>query len=423
MKDEGKGAPDSVNQVFRSIKDARLKTRFQRAGELLDKAKEARAAEDQSAATDLFSKAAYELEQIVDENPELDKADVCVLEAARSFEEANLNDKAARLYRRMVEEPRFAKSEFREMALVNLAEMYEKTEDLDAAIETYSRVCRDFPQGANVKRALLKKADLLERAAKFLDAAGAAEEFLRKFPGDKASGKLSFLLVELLEKGKKMPDAERACKKFVKSHGKDPELVTQVMRASIRLGRWAQGRSDRKIARSHFKDVVNLYRSAGLKPGTKGADLAAEAEFLLAESRFNEYASIRLEGNSSAQQRLGESKLSKLKELEKIYTDMAKPPEEGGFNSPEWIVAAFYKVGALWKDLSEAFANAPYPADLPQDEEFKYQYQIQIGDLKARFEDKAISVWRHGLEFAKKSGVQNEWTERIHDELNTHGVE
>jgi len=412
-----KAAMPDVDNILKGIKDARLKGRFLRAGELLDKAKEAQAAEDDRLARDLYSKAAFELETIADENPDFEKADGALIEAGRAFEQVKLYDKATRLYKRLVEEPRFKDSQFREGAIMSLAENHEKFFSFRDAVRTYERIPKEYSKSDNVRLALLKAAELQENDQEYLDAATTVEEYLRKYPGDEKAGKLLYLVAELYEKGGDNARMEATLLKFLSKYGRDSKLVVSAMTAHLKLGRIMEDRGRKKDAQSRFSQVVDLYPSAGASPSKKASALCAEATFRLAESKFNEYSSIQIVGRSSQQRTLGKKKTDKLVELETIYKDILK------FGSDDWSIAAFFRAGALWKDLAEAFFNAEYPEDLPKDPDAQYEYKIQLGDLKARFEDRARERWREGIDTAKNTGVYNEWTHQILVALNQYEEE
>ena len=414
MKEEVKSEKETVDEILASIKDARLSARFQRAGALLQSAKEAQEAENDKEARDLYSKAAWELEKIVDENPTFDKADVALLEAARSFEQVKLFEKAAQLYKRLVDEERFAKSDHREAAVESLAENYEKFFNFSGAIKTYLGLTRDYPKSKYAKGALLKAAMLYENDQQFLKAAEVVDQFARKYPNDEIIGKLNYGQIALFEKGEDRKAARSAHLAFLKKYGKKEKHISQAMMSTIKLGRMAEEDGKIKAAQKRYKQVVKMFDSSGLEPGSSAAKLCAEAQFRLAETRFEEYASIRLLGRSKEQRRKMIKKKEKLTELEQVYGKIA------GYESPDWIVAAIYKVGAMYKDLSESLANAPYPPDMPQDEDVKFQYEIQIGDFKAKLEDRARGLWRDGVEISKKTGVYSEWTTRILEELNKY---
>jgi TolA-binding protein len=414
MKEEIKGKDKTVDAILSTIKDARLKARFQRAGLLLEQAKGAKEAEKGTEARDLYSRAAWELEKIVDENPTFDKADVALLEAGRSFEEVKLFDKAAQVYERMVEEERFKDSKYREDAVTLLAENYEKFFNFSGAVRVYQQLAADYPKSAGVKRALIKTALLYENDQKYIKAAEMVERILRNYSGDELAGKMSYSLISLYDKGGDEEASRKAAERFVKKFGRDGKLINKVLSATLKLGRMAEKRGARKDAQKLYRRIVKLYEDNSLEPGSRAASLCAEAQFRLTESRYSEYAAIVMVGRSTRQRAALEKKRDKLLELEATYNDIA------GYQSNEWYIAAVYKTGLLWKDLAESMANAPYPSDLQQDEDFRYAYSIQIGDMTARFEDTARAFWRKGADVSKMKGVYNEWTVKILEELNKY---
>jgi tetratricopeptide (TPR) repeat protein len=411
MKEDDVGEQTSMAEVHQSIADARLRARFLRAGALLEEAKDS---DDASRARELYSAAALELETIADENPQFDKADLCLLEAGRSFEQANLNARAARLYQRVVEEKRFSESAYREAALSSLADSYESSFAFGKATETYLRFAREYPKSDELKSVLLKAAHLFEMDQDYLKAAELLVLLIKSFPDWDSTPKLVYLLVDLYQKGGDKAAARRAAAHFVKNYGSSPALASPLMKATIKLGRWASEEGDGKAAQEHFKRVVRLYNDSGMKTGSKGAYIAAEAAFHLAESGLKGFFALQLGGTADQQRKNGTGKRDKLLVLEAMYGAVTQ------YGATNWSVAAIYRVGLLWSELGQAFATAPYPTDLPKDEDFKYQYQVQIGDLTARFEDKARTLWRSGVEFAQRAGIIGIWTYKILGELHRY---
>lgn len=433
MKAEGRGEADDIEKLLKGITKVRLDARLGRAGELISKAQEIEQKEGEvggsegvdvegpSVSTDelrqkmeFYTKAAHELEKIVDETPDYDKADTALIGAAQSFEKIKYYDKAARLYKRLVEEDRFRESKHRASAIMSLAENYEKFFNFAGAVRIYGKLPAEYPDDSGVKKAMLKRAELLENDQRYVEAAEAVTAYLKEFPKDANAPKLRYVVATLYEKGEDKAGMERTFKAFLKRYGKAKGVVVNVMIGHLKLGRLEDERGNKRTAQSHFKAIVSLYEKSGQKSGGRAAGICAEANFRLAESKFYEYEAIKIVGRSKQQRKAGKQKLEKLKELEAIYGKITD------YGSPKWIVAAFFKVGSLWKDLSVSFASAPYPKDAPQDEDAKYEYQIAMGDLKARFEDNARQYWRNGAEIAKKTGIYDEWTYKILVELNRY---
>jgi len=391
--------------------------RVRNAGALLEAAEKAEKQGDGKSARDLYVRAASVLVKIVDDNPGFEHSDLALIEAARALERANLYGKAGRLYTRLLEEERFESSDHREMVMMSLAENCEKFFEFSRAQKTFLSVVREYPDGDNVKFALLKAASLLEADQNYLRAADLVEDFIRRFPTEEKLGRLAYLLVRLYEKGRDRDKAAKAGISFVKKHGRNPRLAVQTMRAHLKLGRWAGEDGRTTEARKHFEQVIELYEDREVKPGTKGAHLAAESAFRLAEQDSGLLPAIRIEGPAARQRKLGLKRMERLRELDAAFRAIA------GYQSPFWTVAGYYGAGLLWKELSSAFAEAPHPSDLPDDEDSRIRRKGRIRNLTNELEHEAQVVWREGAEFARAWGVDNEWTGKILYELGRHGKE
>lgn len=419
MQEAGKGDPNDLASTLESIKTARFDARFQRANELLKQAEEAMTAQKEAEARELYSKAARELERVVDENPSYHNADAALLQAADAFEKVQLYDKAAGLYRRLVDEERFRKSKYRELAMKQLAANYEKFFNFEGAVATYRRIVSEFSQGTNVRLSLLSMYELLENDQKYAEAAMALEEYIRLFSKDPDKvGDYLYRIAGLYEKAHDRTKAAQAYEEFTRKMRKNPKFTQRVMTAFMKLGRWAEEDGKLKSARVYYESVRDLYGEAGQEPGSKAAALCAEAVFRLAESRFSEFSTIRIEeGRFKQQIATATRKREKLEELEKVYLGVEQ------YVVADWVVAAYYRIGMLWKDLAETMENTPYPSDLPKDEINLQNYRADMRDLRARFQDEAIGAWRFGMEVARNAGVSNEWSQLTLKELNEFASE
>jgi tetratricopeptide (TPR) repeat protein len=365
---------------------------------------EAEAAQDEARARELYSEAAVDLEKLSDSGLSPSLAARCLTLAALCYHEAKLPSKAVRLYRRLVDEERFRSSEHRENALLFLADSYQQSFGFDEASKAYLRYGEEYRDGKEVRRALVSAALLHETAEDYLRATEAVERFIRLFPKDETTPKMAYVLIALYEKLGDHKAARRAAKKFLKKFGSVAAHSNSSMRATLKLGRWAAESGESSAARKFFKRVVKLFVSNGKMPASRAAKMAAEAAFRLTPPVVEDYRAIRISGKSSKQRKLLESKRNKLLELESALGNVAK------YDSPDWKIAAIYRVGLLWDDLAGSLEDAPYPTDLPKEAELMLVYEEQVADIVARFRDKARGLWSQGVKVAKQSGVCNEWS-------------
>jgi len=415
MAQAGKGDPADIGALLAQVKDARLTARFQRSADLLKQAELAiQDPEREKEARTLYSKAAFELEKIVDENPDFRKADLALISAARAFETVKLYEKASILYKRIVDEPRFEDSDQRELATYYLARNYKLFFDFERSIRIFKRLVRDYPRSKYRKEALLEAATLQENDQDYVGAAETLKEYLSKFPGGKIEPKLRLLIPRLYDRAGKESSMASAYRDYLKRYSKTPELVSSTMEAALVLGNLARTAGKTRDSTRYFEMVRDAFDSHGLQPETDEASRAAEAAFWLLDRRYQKFIAKKITTNKFKTQKKETKALSTTqKELEKSLGQIHLK-----YKAYNWSVAAFFRIGMLWKHLAMVITEMPPPPNLPIEVEEKYQ--IQISDFGVQFEDKARAGWRTAVKNAKRLGISNEWTNRILVELNKY---
>ena len=417
MAKAGKGDPADIGALLAQVKDARLTARFQRSADLLKQAEIAiEDSEREKEARSLYSKAAFELEKIVDENPDFRKADLALLSAARAFETVKLYEKAANLYKRIVNEERFKDSDQRELATYYLARNYKLFFDFERSIRTFQRLVEDYPLSDYRKEAFLEAATLQENDQDHVGAAGTLKEYLSRFPGSSKEPQIRLLIARLYDRAGPGQTSSMAAayRDFLKRYSKTPELVSATMEAGLKLGNIARAAGKWKDAVRYFEMVRGAFETHGLQPESDEAVQAAESAFWLLDSRYQRFISDKITTNKyKAQQNKMKSLSTAQKELEKDLGEIHVK-----YKAYRWSVAAFFRIGMLWKHLAMVITEMPPPPNLPIEVEEKYQ--IQISDFGVTFEDKARRGWRTATNNARRLGISNEWTNRILVELNKY---
>ncbi|MBM4370763.1 MAG: tetratricopeptide repeat protein [Deltaproteobacteria bacterium] len=415
MKQAGKGDPGDINTLLDQVKDARLTSRFQRSAELLKQAEVAiKDPAREKEARELYSKAAFELEKIVDENPLFRKADLALLSAAQAFETVKLFEKAANLYKRIVEEPRFKESDQRELATYYLARNYKLFFDFDRSIRTFQRLVQDYPRSEYRGEALLETATLQENDQDYVGAAATLKDYLARFPGSKTEPQIRLLVARLYDRAGRDQDKADAYRDFLRRYGKSPELVPAVLEAGLELGNLARRQDNWRDATPQFTMVRDLFGAAGLPPETEEAERAAEAAFWLLDRQYERFMATKITTtNYKSQQTQMKDLIDTQKEMEKALGEI-----HSKYKAYRWSVAAFYRIGMLWKHLAMVITEMPPPPNLP--EAVQEKYQIEISDFGNKFEDQARRGWRTAINNARRLGISNEWTNRILVELNKY---
>ena len=180
----------------------------------------------------------------------------------------------------------------------------------------------------------------------------------------------------------------------------------EAMEAYVTAGNAALDRDKKGDALKAYARVESIYTDQGFNPGSPAAEVAAQAAFRAAEFDYRAANAVTLDGSTEAQKKAVEKKRDLLMKAESKY---AKVP---GYESPQWMVAAAYKVGKLWVNMGDTLRKSALPDDLPEEDGVEEVYRDELEKFAVMFEDKGIGIWEQGAQIAAELKVENEWVER-----------
>lgn len=428
MRSEGKGDPSDIEATLKSVLAARLDSRYMRQSKLYEQALEAEKAKDEKRARELFSAVAGELETLVDENPDFKQADEALLTAAQSFDRVKLYEKGAKLYGRLVTEPRFRDSKHRETALRAQANNFELFFDVENAVRSYLQYTEEYDDSEFVKEYMGRAVRLLENNQEYTRAAKYAQEYAQRYRTDQDVAKALYLVGSLFEKAKDTGAAQAAYNRFLDKFWDVKKEYVRVMSAYMKLGRWAEQGGDVDEARKYYKKVQTTFQRASVDAQDEAAevrtaaDLMAEASFRLVELRVPEFSRLPASGKTVKEfQKASEKRLAKLAELSDAFNAVIDVATE--YRVPTWAVASLCRLGILNWEWAEAVRGVAVPDDLANDEEASVAFEeYRDGRFMAR-KDAAIESWRLAAEISRKWRLVGEWPLRTLEELNRFDAE
>jgi cellulose synthase operon protein C len=262
-------------------------------------------------------------------------------------------------------------------------------------------------------RSAMMLADLLGRHK---DAAKAGELFLKYFPLHEGAPSVALQVALAHEKAGNRKQAKKAFELFLKKHGKTG--IAKSMTAHAHLARAAKERGlrGRKDADKHYAMVLKLFKQA---PAESGFDyqttlLAGEAAFHEAERTWDRYTKLKIKGDSKAQRRQMQKMQAALKDVQAAY--------RGVFDtrSPRWVLAAMYRSGEAFEHMYNSLVDAPFPTDLPDEEEFKDQYATAIEDVSFKYLDQATGIWGQALHKAREFKERGPWVDKLRDKVERY---
>lgn len=398
------GDPEVTAEIQKQIKVFKLGAQFQRAESLL--------------AASRHLEAAKEFERLADQNQDAAFVDKAYYNAAMAYKEVKYYDSAARIFERLVNDQRFAKSEFKTESVFELAENYKLFFSFEKSTEAYFMFLQRTEGTTNANRpyALYTAARLQEYSGKLKEAAATYERYADTFKNREDSANALFRSAELYEKLSDREQQKRVLASFITRFGTAQGMASRVLDAMMRLGDLATAQGKVKDATKYYGDVVREYQARGFQPGTQAAAAAAKARFMLVERQFEEYVKLRLTGTS--QRKMGADiarKKKLLDELEVAYGEVLP------YKALDWTIAASYRAGDIYRDFADTLYKAPEPQGL-SDEELEAYVNI-IEDEGLKYENIAIERFERTVNESRRLKVTTEWAEKALEAINKYKPE
>ncbi len=392
------GEAQGREQLLEQIRMRKVGAQFQKATDLL--------AEKQYAA------AAETYVTLVDQNPDFADADRAMFNAALAYQQIKRYDSAARLFDRIVTEPRFQNSDLHEDALFRLSENYRRFFNFERASAGYLALATRFATSKRAPYALYRSAELVEFSGDRKRAAALFRDYLRRFPGEADAPDVHWRLVGILSDLDDRSGAEESLRTFIRTYGAAPAQSARIVEAYLRLADAAKQRQDWRSARTLYEQVLREFTARGLQPDTPAAAFPAKATFELVEMEFRRYQAIQIRGSLQQMGRAIREKQDMLFRLEKAYIDVFP------FKSFDWTLAGYYRIGKIYQEFAQALYSAPPPPHLS--EEDLELYQTELEDQGAKWEDVAIERYEETIRQARRLKIVNDWVKRTLEELNKY---
>ncbi len=387
------GDPKTTAEIRSKIKLFKLGAQFQRAEALLAEGKKLEAAQ--------------EFERLADQNQDAAFLDKAYYNAAMAYKDVKYYDSAARIFEKLVNEPRFAKSEFKTESVFELAENYKLFFAFESAVTTYF-LFLDRTEGTpnpNRPYALFTAARLQEYAGRLEDAAKTYEKYSQIFKDRDDSANAIYRAAELHGRLKKTDLQRKMLLTFIERFKAKPAMGTQVLGAMGDLADLAYAQNKTKDALKLYADILKEYKARGFQPGTLAAILAAKATFIEIEQRFFAYEKLRLKGASQRQMAADLAKKQKLlDELEAAYAGVF------AFKALDWTIAAFYRIGDIYREFAKTLYAAPEPTGLSEEE--LDEYITIIEDEGLRYENIAVERFEKTVQESRRLKVTTEWAQK-----------
>lgn len=351
-------------------------------------------------------------------------------------------------YGKLLEYPSVT-GEDRQKALEQLAtsvykqgETWEEKGELERAARAYARVGNVYPEAEVRKNADFDAATLYIEQENYDKAIPILESFRERYPDDelmetvpdklavayKETGNYSAAADELLVIAERYGEEDEELAR--QAHWRAAEMQDRAddPRGSIELYRsyveeypqpWdfrseAQYKlvqlydklGEEQQKRQWQRELVTTYEEAGSEATDRVAYLAAQAAFNLAETRYEEFNSIKL--TLPLEESLNR-KTSAMKDALEQYRAVKK------ISVSEYTTAANHKIGELYRTLAKDMMESERPDGLSDLE--KQQYDLLLEEKALPYEDQAIDVLISNTDLVTED-IYNKWVKQSFEALS-----
>ena len=373
--------------------------------------------------------AAARMLSLADQFPDSKLAPAAVFNAAAIYETGDQINKAIETYERVVKmdpkdkEAKEVQTKKAAEALFAMGELFESRADFDRAASYFERLAeekfRDQPMAADAvyNAGVLREA--MEQWAKAIEVYEKYIELYGKEAKDEtvlANVRRIRLKTAYLEKEQKKP--KEALKRF-EIFLKNATAITPLERLEVNteLGLLHEQIKDKrweKEADARFAEVLSLWEA---NKGTwkdeelaKARLFASHVRFRQAERFYDQFKEIKLEFPLSKFTKLIVEKGKLEQDAEQIYFQVIQ------LGNPRWGSAAAYRIGQMYKNLSDEIYNLPLPEGLTPDQEDEYRGALD--DNAFPLQEKALAAFQKARQVALDLKAYNEWSAKSSEAIS-----
>lgn len=326
----------------------------------------------------------------------------------------------------------YAETKIADIALFDIAAVYDKDKERVKAAETYSLISEKFPESKHALPGLYRASELYLEIPDYNKAALCYETIYKRFPKEKEMDKIIYNAGLTYEKGgnnkeairvyrmleRNFPKSEYAAealysvainyeqvkdtagaisiyKEYVKKYTDDKY---KLMNSLVKIAEDYYNRKKNKEAAVIFEQIISTYEKYH-KTADIDAASVAKAQFLLADMGYNEYASVKLKGNKKQIKNLLKKKQTLLKDLTQAYAAAIK------YGIEEWTLRATYRIAECFVELANTIKDQTVSGSSAQ----KIAARIQILQTMPTFYEQAENYFLKNIEFGIEQNLKSKW--------------
>lgn len=296
-----------------------------------------------------------------------------------------------------------AEAPLRDRALFEAAAQFQKLNQPIAAAEALEQLAAQQPPSTLADEALYRAAVLRENNGDYPAAARNYITLCDSWPAShfaQRSLKSAALCQENLQN---WGEAEQLYSRFAQSY---PDSLVDLVECLTKAGEMAGKGGDQAGARRYYARAVQRWQQSGNTGAEIDPYYVAQAQFMLGELLFSEYAQITLQPPF---ERSMKRKVAKFNEVFAAYKATLE------YQIADWSTAASYRIGASFEEFVRAFMDSPPPRGLKGDA--LQEYQSKLVAAAKPYKERALETYAKMVEQAKANTIENTWVSQSRERL------
>ena len=299
-----------------------------------------------------------------------------------------------------MEPVRFEKTEAGEIVLVDAESFFKLANQqfsdgkYSDAIATFDKLLEAFSE-SKLKAPALYNQGLAHEKVNQIDQALAC---YRKLPDDlDALYRMGMLLL-------KQSRFDEAAAHYERLLTRSDLTLSDHVQAAAEQGRALFAKHDYQGAERVLRAAMSHYKDHKLEERLDNDYFLAQAAYLLGEISHAQFRLLPIRLPASQMKQDLELKAQMLLLAQRRYLDAM------AVNHVEWAVAAGHQLGAMYREMYEAFISAPVPPEAKGE-----LREIYIDELKKKIEpllQKAVGIFERNVLMAERIGVKSDWQQR-----------
>jgi len=277
-------------------------------------------------------------------------------------------------------------------ALAWAADAYEKAHSERQAGQTYESAYRLYPTGDKTPGYLYNAGQIYETAKWYSDAMDAYRLVFQNYPASQFAPDAMFSIPLLLDKQGDKANAAQAYDEYV---AKYPGDKAKVLQAYLNAGKNYESLGDEAQALSHYAKCTALQSGSGVPPA-----MASEAAYRAGDIYYQKVAVIRLDGTKSQNDGRIKGMQENLIPAIQYYAKAVQFAEE------EWALRATLKMGDLFSTIALISDNQRV-AGLSGDDRFRVSIEAKAS--VPNYLDKASEIYKKNLEIGLSQNIESPW--------------